>query len=332
MSRGPVARGWRRLWLALACALAAWGAAAQTATPAAAAPAASRSCPPAAPTLGQADLPGLMAQARDRGLLWRVERNGVVSHLYGSLHLGRPEWAWPGPRLAAALRGSKLLALELDITDPATQQALVQGPPEGLPAVNLSDDQRQRLTRQIERACLPPQSMGLLHPMLQVSALSAQAGRWDGLFLQFGSELLLTQLARAGKLSLQALESPFDQLRALLPADGQATRRFEQGLRDLEDDRARPMLRRLAAAWEAGRLDELADYAQWCDCVRDDADLALMRRVLDGRNQAMATRIDELARGGQPFLAAVGALHMVGPKALPQLLRERGFSVERVMY
>lgn len=298
---------------------------------ASAATAPARACPPAPREPSAADLPALMARARDRGLLWRLERDGRVSHLYGSLHVGQYEWLMPGPRLAAALRGSRVLALELDITDPATQQALVQGPPEGLTAVAMTDSQRERLKRQIDRACMPAAGMGLLHPVMQVATLATQAARWDGLFAQFGSELMLITLARAGQLQVVPLESAWDQLRALVPTDAAKARRlFEQGLRDLEDDQSRPQLRRLAAAWEAGRLEELADYPNWCDCIRDDDDAALMKRLLDGRNPHLADKLDELDRTGVPFLAAVGALHMIGPQGLPSLLQKRGFKVELV--
>ncbi|MDP0919542.1 hypothetical protein Q6272_31340, partial [Klebsiella pneumoniae] len=52
----------------------------------AAAPAA---CPPApvAPTAEQAA--AWAAQAPDRGLLWRISRDGRSSYLFGSLHLGK---------------------------------------------------------------------------------------------------------------------------------------------------------------------------------------------------------------------------------------------------
>ena len=56
-----------------------------------------------------------------------------------------------------------------------------------------------------------------------------------------------------------------------------------------------------------------------------------MRRLLDERNGPMAERLDALHREGKGKLfAAVGTLHMIGPQGLPALLRERGFTVERV--
>jgi uncharacterized protein YbaP (TraB family) len=54
------------------------------------------------------------AQARDRGFLWRVTRDGHSSYLYGTLHVGRDTWLAAGPAMASALQNASTLALELD--------------------------------------------------------------------------------------------------------------------------------------------------------------------------------------------------------------------------
>jgi hypothetical protein len=56
----------------------------------------------------------------------------------------------------------------------------------------------------------------------------------------------------------------------------------------------------------------------------------LLRRLNDERNPNLAARIDALHARGQRVFAAVGALHMTGPRALPALLAQRGYRVERV--
>ena len=60
--------------------------------------------------------------------------------------------------------------------------------------------------------------------------------------------------------------------------------------------------------------------------------VALDRRLLEGRNPLLAERIAQLHASSKGVFAAVGALHMIGPLALPTLLRERGFRVERVEF
>jgi uncharacterized protein YbaP (TraB family) len=53
---------------------------------------------------------------------------------------------------------------------------------------------------------------------------------------------------------------------------------------------------------------------------------------MDGRNPGMADGIVRQLQQGKTVFAAVGALHMVGPKGLPELLRQKGYQVERVSF
>jgi hypothetical protein len=92
------------------------------------------------------------------------------------------------------------------------------------------------------------------------------------------------------------------------------------------------MLGRLVAAWERGDLEALEDYPRWCECAHDEAERALLRRLNDERNPHLARGIAELHLRGRRVFAAVGALHMTGPQALPRLLQAQGFSVERVAF
>src|SRR5437763_6015355 len=55
---------------------------------------------------------------RDRGLLWRIEKDGRTSWLYGTIHVGKPEWIVPGPTIMRALMASDTVVLELDLSNP----------------------------------------------------------------------------------------------------------------------------------------------------------------------------------------------------------------------
>jgi uncharacterized protein YbaP (TraB family) len=280
-------------------------------------------CPPEPQALAPAQL---QQQARDRGLLWRISRAGHQSYLYASLHLGRPAWAAPGPQLRQVLDQVDALALEIDPLDSASMAL-----PE-LPAMVLTPAQRQRLEAQVRLACLPPQALASLPPLLQLSTLMLLQGRHLGLDVRWGQEMLLSRWARDRGLPVLALESVAEQLQVLLPEDpAQQAHELETGLRQLQaPHRLRRSLNRLVTAWEAGDLRTLARYEDWCDCIRSEADRAALRRLNDGRNPALAQRISSLHGAGQSLLVAVGALHMTGPQALPTLLRQAGFTLELV--
>lgn len=281
-------------------------------------------CPPdpQPPDVTQAE------SAPDRGLLWRIERHGRVSWLYGSLHLGKPDWIFPGPALREAWEQTELLAVELDLGDPQTMATLgklgrvKQAPPAPL---------RERLEAQTRAACLPEQALATLHPLLQLSSLTALTARWDGFDIGYGQEFALLSLARHQGRKIVALETAAEQLGALIPTDAkEAATLVDQGLRQLEGGHVRAPLVKLARAWERGDLARLENYEQWCECVTTELEQRWLRRLNDGRNPQLAKRIAALHAEGKPVLAVVGALHMSGPEALPRLLGKLGFKVERV--
>lgn len=310
----------RNFWLGLALALCASRVAAQAPT----AP-----CPPQAQAPTPQQLQAAAASARDRGMLWRITRNGRSAYLYGSVHVGKLDWAFPGPQLRSALSASDTVALEIDVGDP--QMATRMMSPANAVAPLLSAALRERLVRQIDAACVPRDLLAALHPVLQAATLSVLAARWQGLDPGYAQEMVLSGVARASKLRVVSLESPESQMAALIPREAAAAERMvAQMLEQLEQGQVQRAIGRLAAAWERGDLAELADYERWCDCIATDDDRAQMRRLNDDRNPPLADAIEALHREGRKVFAAVGALHMTGPQALPALMAQRGFAVERV--
>lgn len=301
--------------------------------PAAHAADAAADCPPvaAAPTAEQ--MRTAVDQARDRGLLWRIERDGLAGHLYGTVHVGKLAWTVPGPRVRQALMAADTLALELDFTDPAVmgKMAAMVAPPEGGHGVPLPPALQARLARLAEAACLPPGSLQAQHPVMQALTLTLMSARRDGLDPAFAQEFALAGFMRALQRTVVSLETPALQMAALVPKDpARSVRMVEQMVEQLEAKRTQALLLRLADVWERGDLAQIERYEAWCDCVETDDDRQQMQRLNDARNPGLAERIDALHREGRQLFVAVGALHMTGPQALPRLLAQRGFRVERV--
>ncbi len=325
-----IALALRRVWAGVLLVLAVLLAAAEAPR---AQPAAAADCPPEAqPPTAQQIEHGLRHHARDRGFLWRLQRDGRRSYLYGTIHLGRFEWVFAGPTVLAALGESQVLALELDPTDPQTMQRTMALALREAPGL-LDDTRAARLARQLDAQCLPQAAVALMHPVFQTMTLSLLAGRHDGFDPAWGQEAVLVGMAQALQRRVVALETPQRQVQALLAGD-LARQRYllDSTLDQLEDGSVRRGLRRLGEVWERGDLARLADYESWCECVRSETSRQLLRELNDARNPGLADGIEALHRAGQTVFAAVGALHMVGPKALPRLLAERGFVVERVEF
>jgi len=317
MNRSSFCRPWPRPLRALAFALLCIGAA-----PAIAADEASPKpvCPqPAAvPDLSPAAMGRALQQAVDRGLLWRIEKDGRSSWLYGTMHLGKAEWIFPGARVLRALMQSDTLALELDLLDPATLAAFSAPADRAATARVLTPERRHRLDRQAAVACMPESALAMLRPILQVTTLSMLAARSEGLYGDYGSEAFLSGLARARGKPVVALETAAEQLK-MLGGDSEVEEgeQIDQALDDLESGRN-----------DWARLDS---YLQWCDCLRTPSDRSAFKRLLDDRNPGLADGIARLHDQGQRVFGAVGALHMVGPQGLPALLAARGFRVTAVV-
>lgn len=282
-------------------------------------------CPPqpVQPTAEQAAR--WAAAAPDRGLLWRISRGGHSSYLYGSLHVGRADWAYPGPALRQAWADTEVLAVELD---PADVGAALAALPQAEP---LSPAQSRRIEAQARAACLPAGALTALPAMLQLSTLTLIEARRDGFDAAFGQDLMLLAWAKDEHRPVQSLESVDEQLAALEPEAAELPALVDGTLRQLQRGEMRAPLRKLAASWSRGDLKVLADYPRWCACADSPAERAWLRRVNDERNTQLAARIDALHGAGQRLLVAVGALHMSGPEALPRLLAARGFEVQSLL-
>jgi uncharacterized protein YbaP (TraB family) len=294
--------------------------------------AATLDCPPVAAEPTAAQLQAGAAAARDHGFLWRLRRDGRVSWLYGTLHVARFEWMFPGPQTTSALKASDTIALELDLLDPDIQQRMAQGMAAAR-ATPLPGPLQRRLQRQAEAACLDPQALGRMSPEMQIATLETLLGRRDGLDPAYGIDVVLAGWARAAGKAVVSLETPELQLATLTMSSAAETAEYIDGaLTEMETGRAMPSIQRIARVWAEGDLGTLARYESWCECVKTPTDRAALARLLDDRNPALADSIAALHARGQRVFAAVGSLHMIGPLGLPALLARRGFAVESVAF
>ena len=289
--------------------------------------------PPQVPT--QEALNAALRVATDHGVLWTLERDGRKSYLFGTIHVGKLEWVVPGPRLREALLTTDVMALEIDPTDTQMLRRMIQPAP-GAPAANLPAALKTRIAKRIDVACLPPEARPIVdaqHPVMQAMTLTVLEARWEGLDAAYAQEFMLAGFARKGQRRIVSLETPELQMAALMPKDANEMIKLLEGMLDQIDKGAgRRSIAHLGAAWARGDLDELSAYERWCECALDDSDRKQLARLIDERNPGIAERLDALIGEGGRVFAGVGALHMTGPKALPQLMRERGYKVERVIF
>lgn len=295
---------------------------------ASAAPADAVSCPPQATAPTREVLQRAQQQAADRGFLWRISRGGRDSFLYGTMHAGRAEWLALGPRTEASLARTGVLALEINVMDPAVQAALreaTQGP-----SRRLSAELMQSLRDAWAAECLPLDDLQAGPTEFHVAQLAVAQAQRHGLFPLYGAESALLMRSLRTERPVVGLETVQTQLAMLLArSDEEAEAMVRDALADWRDPGARQVLERLTRAWVQGDLKDLEAYADWCDCQNTQTDRDAYVRLVDGRNPGMVDAI-ERAHASVSVFAAVGALHLIGPKGLPALLQARGFTVTRL--
>jgi len=271
-----------------------------------------------------------MSNAQDRGFLWRISKEGRTSFLYGTIHVAKPEWMFPGPNVMDAIRSADTVALELDMSNEDISRRITRGMAEMHSEV-LPESLERRLRQQADAVCVSYESMIELPPELQVVMLSVFVGRWEAMDSEFGLDGILGGIGHSAAKNVVSLETPEGQLKMLQMPSRQETIAFvEDGLEDLESGRARTMLGKVAKLWSESDFAEMSRYGEWCECLDSEIDRKMMKRLLDDRNADLSKSIDALHVSGKKVFVAVGSLHLFGPQGLPTLMEQLGYRVQRV--
>ena len=288
------------------------------------------SCPPMAQMPTTAELQAQMRDAQDRGVLWRVEKGGRTSWLYGTIHVAESGWMVPGPTVMKALRASDALALELNVMDPAVVDELVSAMRAQPDAKPLPAALAERLEKLKQRECVGAET-DALRPDAQVVTMAALIARREGLDPAYGVDVTLAGLASGMRKPVIGLESVQTQIREIVSDDPKEIEEtVSTGLDQLEREDVGQTLATLARAWADGRLGLLESYPEWCNCLNTKTERREFERMVVGRNPGMARAITKELASGKQLFVAVGSLHMVGERGLPQLLARQGYKVERV--
>ncbi|HYE39235.1 MAG TPA: TraB/GumN family protein, partial [Ramlibacter sp.] len=121
-------------------------------------------CPPPPLDLQKLPVDELRAGARDRGVLWRLEKDGRTSWLYGTVHVSRVDWVVPGAFIQHALEASDVLALELDPADPELGRRLFAAGGDAGRQQRVLEGLQPRIAALAQRACLRPEGLAALRP------------------------------------------------------------------------------------------------------------------------------------------------------------------------
>ena len=267
-------------------------------------------------------------------LLWRVSDGDSRVWLLGSFHLLAKSDYPLSADVDRAFDDADSLAFEVtqdDLESPdvlPTMMRLATSDPAASLDRALPADLREPLARRMAAYGLPAAQMGRFEPWFVNVTLVTLVGQRSGYAPEDGLDRHLMARARAAGKPITGLETVAEQLQVL---DGTPLSEQVESLREFVDegDDANAKLDELHAAWRS------ADVPAIERLMRDEMAQrtpVTYRRVAIDRNRAWVPQIERmLAQGeGHDVLVVVGALHLVGPEGVVELLRARGHRVERV--
>lgn len=258
--------------------------------------------------------------------LWQVtSKKGAVSYLFGTMHLGVSlEYALPA-RHRALLQGAKTVSLEADITsvNPAEVAQFTMLPDDKSLKAMIKPESWTTLTNAVQQ--VPPQILDRMRPWtigpllihLRMQEKGTQATPMD-------QEILTSSVAT--KKRMFYLETPEFQMKIL---------------NGISDECNVFMLEKTVEDINGGfkELDAMIDAYKTGDdvtllaLVRDEESAkvcpAFNKKLLSDRNNRwMKKLVTEMNKGGA--FVAVGAAHLLGDDGVVELLKDRGFKVERL--
>ena len=261
----------------------------------------------------------------DQGLLFRIQtESGSVSYLFGTIHSEDPRVTALPKQVRSAFEDSERLALEVDM-NPLAILASVSAMllDEGQELGDLvGDDLYARCQQAAADAGIPEVALKRYKPWAVAVLLSLPPVE-TGDFL----DILLYKSAAAEGKQVVGLETVEEQIGAFdgLPLADQIVL-LEDALDNLE---RLPML--FDALIEAYLRRDLAALEK-LGTENFQGDPGVTQRFQESaifsRNRRMVERLEPYLEDGDIF-AAVGALHLPGSQGMLNLLRQRGYLVEK---
>jgi uncharacterized protein YbaP (TraB family) len=276
------------------------------------------------------------ASAAERGALFRVSMDGHVMHLFGTLHVGLPEYYPLEPRIANAVSQASTLALEIDPGQPQAELARALRA-HGLLAAgsgayeSMDPERKARLDKLILQRGLDPSTARTYKPVLLATLLTMGEYTKQGYRSELSSEAWLARLARKGGTRVLELESLGRQLSMLDRLGVQERWRFlDEMMGTIESGAQRTEARAMVQAWSTADRHALDEIAARCELDTSVSGKFVTQVLLKERNVGLADSLLQLLRQENKTFAAIGVLHLLGTGSVPTLLQERGANVERI--
>ncbi len=272
----------------------------------------------------------------NRGALFKVEQNGHTLYLFGTIHVGLPDFYPLEPRVSAALENASVLALELDplgdqakMAKAVRQYGMVRSGPGA--AAQIGPAFRPRLARLLKQYGIAPESSAPMKPWMLATVLAIGEFAAQGYQPNLAVDAFLAMQAHVRKIPVLELESMDSQLSLFdsMPAADQ-THFLEESIAAIEDKEQAKEAKQIVQAWAGADKAELEAVASKAAADDSMSGRFTYQVLLQRRNGPLADGIAALLARESNSMAAIGVLHLIGDGSVPALLAQRGLKVERV--
>ena len=262
--------------------------------------------------------------------LWVIKDADSTVYLFGTIHYLRPGTAWGSDKVDAAFASADQFWVEVaDQDDPAVVAAVAQQhgvtPDRPLSSI-LSAEDFAAFDKAAQGVGANGAALDAYRPWLAAFMVAGSAPLQAGYRPEAGVDKTLMDRARAEGKTVRGFETADRQLRLIAGMSEEAQIAYLNNY-VRHGDQIVPKLDQTVAAWlkgdaaEIGRLNRLDTR----DIHQDIHRAALIERNADWTGQ-----IDTLMQGSGTAFIAVGVAHLADQDSVIDMLKARGFTVERL--
>ncbi len=263
--------------------------------------------------------------------LWELTRGDKTVTMFGSLHVGKPDF-YPIPEsVITRFESSTVLAVEADITLPATQQACVKlaATDEKLEDM-LSADDFAALNGYVRASNIPDATINKRKLWMVNLALVGAELNQLGVDFSRGLDVVFLREAKAAKKRVIEVEGGALQCGALAAATpAETTAALSRFLAAVRQNRMEKRLDLMLVAYRAGDGPSLNKVVVE-EFGESKEGMLAKQRIFDNRHPPMAERIDSYFKSPEKHFVVIGVGHMFGENNLLEALGKRGITVKRV--
>lgn len=263
--------------------------------------------------------------------LWELSKDNKTVTLFGSLHVGKPDF-YPVPEaVIKRFEESTVLAVEADVTLAETQQACLKlaATDEKLETM-LSADDFAALTGYIKASNIPDAMVAKRKLWMVNLALVGAELNQLGVDFARGLDIVFLREAKAAKKKVVEVEGGAQQCAALAGAtSSETTAALSRFLAAVRQNRMEKRLDQMLVSYRAGDGPSL--YKVVNEEFGDSKEGMLAKqRVFDNRHPSMAERIDSYFKSPEKHFVVIGVGHMFGDNNLLDALAKRGIAIKRI--